>query len=165
MDELTHLDDTGSASMVDVGHKEAGRRRAIAEAVLVAGEELMQRLASGSTPKGNVYETARIAGIMAAKRTSELVPLCHNLVLDHVAVRFEPLVDRIRIEAEVSTRAVTGVEMEALTAAAVAGLTLYDMLKAFSKRMVLGGVRLLAKSGGQSGDFVAEQGTGQPEDE
>jgi cyclic pyranopterin phosphate synthase len=110
---------------------------------------------SGDTPKGDVFSTARLAGIMAAKKTAELIPLCHSLPLDHVEIRFETAADRIRIEASAATRAATGVEMEALTAATVAGLTLYDMLKALSKEMRLEGVRLLAKSGGRSGDYRA----------
>jgi cyclic pyranopterin phosphate synthase len=155
MAELTHLDADGAARMVDVGEKDASRRRAVAEAVLVAGERVMDAVRSGDTPKGDVFSTARLAGIMAAKKTAELIPLCHSLPLDHVEIRFETAADRIRIEASAATRAATGVEMEALTAATVAGLTLYDMLKALSKEMRLEGVRLLAKSGGRSGDYRA----------
>jgi cyclic pyranopterin phosphate synthase len=141
--------------MVDTGDKQVTSRRATAEAVLVVGEQVMAAVRSGDVPKGNVFETARLAGIMAAKKSSELIPLCHSLPLDHVAVDFETGGDRIRIEATAATRAATGVEMEALTAAAVAGLTLYDMLKALSKGMALEGLRLLAKSGGRSGDYRA----------
>ena len=155
MGRLTHLDEGGAPRMVDVGGKPATDRRAVAEAVLVTGAEVMVAVRAGATPKGNVYEVARIAGILAAKRTAELVPLCHPLPLDHVAVDFAPGDDRIVVRAEASTRAATGVEMEALTAAAVAGLTLYDMLKALSKSMVLQGVRLLEKSGGRSGSYAA----------
>jgi cyclic pyranopterin phosphate synthase len=115
----------------------------------------MAAIRVGRTPKGNVYETARLAGILAAKRTSELIPLCHLLPLDHISVDFEDGDDRILIRAEAATRAPTGVEMEALTAVAVAGLTLIDMLKALSKAMTMTGVRLLAKSGGRSGDWQA----------
>jgi cyclic pyranopterin phosphate synthase len=146
--------------MVDVGDKEATSRRAVAEAVLVTGERVMDAVRSGSTPKGDVYSTARLAGIMAAKKTAELIPMCHSLPMDHVEIRFEPAADRIRIEASAATRAATGVEMEALTAATVAGLTLYDMLKALSREMRLEGVRLLAKSGGRSGDYRAAPGAG-----
>lgn len=156
MSDLSHLDRDGSARMVDVGDKEPGRRRAVAEAVLVVGEAVMAAVEEGTIPKGGVFETARIAGIQAAKRTAELIPLCHTLPLDHVSVAFELTADRIRIEATAATRAPTGVEMEALTAATVAGLTLYDMLKALSKSMVLEGVRLLEKSGGRSGEYRAE---------
>jgi len=155
MPDLTHLDNAGRARMVDVGNKSVTPRRAVAEAVLVAGPAVMAAVASGQTPKGNVFETARLAGIMAAKRTAELIPLCHSLTLDHVAVEFESGPDRIRVVATAATRAATGVEMEALTAAAVAGLTLYDMLKALSRTMVLQQVRLLSKSGGRSGAYQA----------
>jgi len=156
MAELTHLDDTGNARMVDVSGKEPTVRRAVAGGELVVGRDVMAAIRAGATPKGNVFETARLAGIMAAKRTAELIPLCHPLPLDHVAVDFTTTEDRVTIRAEAVTRASTGVEMEALTAAAVAGLTLYDMLKALSKTMVLGEVRLLAKTGGASGDYRAE---------
>jgi cyclic pyranopterin monophosphate synthase len=153
--ELTHLDDTGNAHMVDVSGKEPTVRRAAAGGELVVGRDVMAAIRAGATPKGNVFETARLAGIMAAKRTAELIPLCHPLSLDHVAVDFTTTEDRVVIRVEAVTRASTGVEMEALTAAAVAGLTLYDMLKALSKTMVLGEVRLLAKTGGASGDYHA----------
>ncbi len=118
----------------------------------------MAAVREGKTPKGNIFETARIAGIMSAKRTADVIPLCHPLALDHVAVDFEQGEDRIRILATTSTRSPTGVEMEALTAATVAGLTLYDMLKALTHNMVLEQVRLLAKSGGRSGEYVAPVG-------
>ncbi len=154
-DELSHLDSHGRTRMVDVSAKPATTRRAVAEATLHVGADVMNAVRSGRTPKGNVYEAARLAGIMAAKRTGELIPLCHNLPLDHVEVSFEPGDDRIRIVASATTRAATGVEMEALTAASVAGLTLYDMLKALSHDMVLGGVRLLEKTGGASGHYRA----------
>jgi len=157
MGELTHVDGGGALRMVDVGDKKPTHRRATAEAWLVAGAEVMAAVERGETPKGNVYQAARLAGILAAKRTHELIPLCHQLPLDAVTVRFEPAIDRVRIEAEASTRASTGVEMEALTAVSVAALTLYDMLKALSKSMTVNGVRLLAKSGGRSGDYRAEQ--------
>lgn len=160
MAELTHLDDDGSVRMVDVGAKPATRRRAVAEAWLIADPEVMVALSRGDNPKGNVLETARLAGIMAAKRTADLVPLCHPLALDHVAVRFHCQEDRIRIEAEAATRAATGVEMEAYTAAAVAGLTLIDMLKASSRTLRVDGLRLLAKEGGRSGEWRAEDAVG-----
>ncbi len=155
MAELTHIDAGGQARMVDVGGKAVTRRRAVAEGFLVTGREVMAAIREGRTPKGNVFETARLAGIMGAKRTSDLIPLCHPLRLDHVSVAFETLPDRIKIRAEASAEARTGVEMEALTAVAVAGLTLYDMLKALSKGMALADIRLLAKSGGRSGDWSA----------
>ena len=155
-DELSHLDEAGKVRMVDVGGKPDTRREATAEAELRVSAQVMRTVTDGRTPKGNVYETARIAGIQAAKRTWELIPLCHPLPLDHVSVDFETDADRIRIVATAATRGPTGVEMEALTAAAVAGLTLYDMLKALSHDMVLGQVRLLRKSGGRSGEYRAE---------
>ncbi len=155
MDELTHIDENGAARMVDVSGKDRTLRTAEAEGVLVVGRELMRSLGSGHVPKGNVYEVARLAGIMGAKRTSELIPLCHPLALTHVGVSFERGDDRIAIHAIAKTTGETGVEMEALTAVTVAGLTLYDMLKALSKEMRLEGVRLLAKSGGRSGAWSA----------
>jgi cyclic pyranopterin phosphate synthase len=164
MDELTHLDEQGQARMVDVGDKPITHRRAVAEAVLIVGPDVMTAVRSGQTPKGNVYETARLAGILAAKRTPDLIPLCHVLPLDRVSVNFEPSDDRIRVVATVEARAATGVEMEALTAATIAGLTLYDMLKALSRSMVLEQARLLEKSGGRSGDYRApghDPGSGQ----
>lgn len=158
MSELTHLDRAGSVRMVDVSDKPPTRRRAVAEAWLLAGEPVMAAIAAGESPKGNVYEAARLAGILAAKRTHELIPLCHQIPLDALRVRFESAADRIRIEAEAVARAATGVEMEAMTAAAVAALTLYDMLKALSKGMVVDGVRLLEKEGGRSGHWTAAGG-------
>jgi len=155
MNDLTHLDDQGKLRMVDVGDKAVTARQAVAEAFLVVGEKVMTAIRQGQTPKGNVYEAARLAGIMAAKHTADLVPLCHQIPLDHLSVDFEPGDDRIRIVACASTRSATGVEMEALTAVTVAGLTLYDMLKALSHSMVLQQVRLLSKSGGRSGEYRA----------
>ncbi len=155
MNELTHIDGDGAARMVDVSGKERTARTAEAEGVLVVGRELMRTLGSGQVPKGNVYEVARLAGIMGAKRTSELIPLCHPLALTHAGVSFERGEDRIVIRAIAKTTGETGVEMEALTAVTVAGLTLYDMLKALSKELRLEGVRLVAKSGGRSGAWTA----------
>jgi len=162
MAELTHVDERGRARMVDVGEKPTTRRRAEAEGVLIVGDEVMAAVREGRTPKGNVFEAARLAGIMAAKRTSELIPLCHPLPLDTVAVTFATGHDRITVRAEAAATARTGVEMEALTAVSVAALTLYDMLKALSKTMVLTEVRLLAKSGGTSGDWRSPGGEGGP---
>lgn len=159
MSDLTHIDDSGAARMVDVGGKPESSRRAVAEGFLIAGEAVMTTIETGHAPKGNVYETARLAGIMAAKRTASLIPLCHPLPLDHVEIDFESGADRIRIVAEAATRGPTGVEMEALTAVVVAGLTLYDMTKALSKTMRLTGVRLLEKSGGRSGLYRAAEVT------
>ncbi len=158
MSKLSHLDEAGRVQMVNVGDKPATARRAVAEGTLRIGPELMRTINADQTPKGNIYETARLAGIMAAKRTAELIPLCHTLPLDHVQVDFEPADDRIRIVAAANTRAATGVEMEALAAVTVAGLTLYDMLKALGHAMVLENVRLLEKSGGRSGEYHATDG-------
>jgi cyclic pyranopterin phosphate synthase len=157
-------DQQGVIRQANVGDKPVTHRRAVAEAVLVVGPDVMAAVRSGKTPKGNVYEAARLAGIMAAKRTPDLIPLCHVLSLDHVSVDFEAGDDRICVVATVEARAATGVEMEALTAATVAGLTLYDMLKALSRSMVLEQARLLEKSGGRSGDYRApghDPGNGQ----
>jgi cyclic pyranopterin phosphate synthase len=153
MSELTHLDSQGLPRMVDVSDKAETMREAEAEAVLWVGQEIMRKIRDGRTPKGNIFETARIAGVMGAKRASDLIPLCHPLNLTHASVDMELLDDRIVIRTKVRTRGSTGVEMEALTAASVAGLTLYDMLKALSKEMHLDGLRLLAKSGGRSGEY------------
>jgi len=163
MAELTHLDGEGRARMVDVGEKPVTRRRAVAEGVLIVGADVVAAIREGRTPKGNVFEAARLAGILAAKRTAELIPLCHPLPLDTVAVDFSTGDDRITVRAEAVANARTGVEMEALTAATVAALTLYDMLKALSKGMVLTDVRLLSKSGGASGDWRAPESASGPE--
>jgi cyclic pyranopterin phosphate synthase len=154
--ELTHLDSQGLPRMVDVSAKAETLREAEAEAVLWVGPEVMRAIRDGRTPKGNIFETARIAGVMAAKRTSELIPLCHPLMLTHASIDMEVREESIVIRSRVKTRGTTGVEMEALTAASIAGLTLYDMLKALSKEMRLDGLRLLAKSGGKSGEYRAE---------
>jgi molybdenum cofactor biosynthesis protein MoaC len=139
--------------MVDVSSKPETLRSAEAEATLWVGHEIICAIQDGRTPKGNIFETARIAGVMGAKRTSELIPLCHQLNLTHVSVDMEMLDDRIVIRTCARTLGSTGVEMEALTAASIAGLTLYDMLKALSREMHLDGLRLVAKSGGRGGNF------------
>ena len=155
MKRLTHVDATGAARMVDVGEKAATERRATARGKLVLSAATVELVRDGRTPKGDVLAAARIAGIMAAKRTSELIPLTHPLPLSHAAVELALEDDGIAIEATVATTAQTGVEMEALTAVAVAGLTLYDMLKSVERGARLTDVRLVAKSGGKSGDFRA----------
>lgn len=154
--QLTHLRGDGSAHMVDVTEKSVTKRTARAEATLVTRTDVVSLLVSGELPKGEALGTARIAGIMAAKRTSELIPLCHPLPLTKLAIDFEPLDDRVRVIATVTTRGVTGVEMEALTAASVAALTLYDMIKAVDKHATITDTRVLAKSGGKSGDWSLE---------
>ncbi len=158
MSELSHTDAKGQARMVDVGGKPASARHALAEARVSLGETAWTALSENSTAKGDVLAVARIAGIAAAKRTGELIPLCHPLGLDHVAVDFEPeeATKSLRVLAEARCEGKTGVEMEALTAAAVAALTVYDMLKAVDKNMEIGELRLLEKSGGKSGDWRRE---------
>jgi len=155
---LTHLDAEGRARMVDVGGKAPTHRVAVAYARLRMLPETLSRLESGQTPKGDVLATARIAGIQAAKRTWELIPLCHPIALTSCQVEIEALEDRtgLEIRASAETYGKTGVEMEALTAASVAGLTLYDMLKAVDRGMTLEAVSLLEKRGGRSGDFQGE---------
>ncbi|MBL3686476.1 cyclic pyranopterin monophosphate synthase MoaC [Leucobacter zeae] len=150
---LTHLRADGSAHMVDVTEKPVTKRTALAESFLETRADVVARLMTGELPKGEALGTARIAGIMAAKRTSDLIPLCHPLPLSKLAIDFEAVGARIRIVASVTTRGVTGVEMEALTAASVAALTLYDMIKAVDKHAVITGTRVLAKSGGKSDDW------------
>ncbi|MDP8205191.1 MAG: cyclic pyranopterin monophosphate synthase MoaC [Candidatus Electryonea clarkiae] len=153
MEKLSHLNSSGESKMVDISGKEKTLRIAVAEGTLIAGKDIMEVIRSGGVPKGNIYEVARIAGIMAAKQTSNLIPLCHPLPVDSIKIEFEPGDSTIRIKSTVSVTAKTGVEMEALTAVSVAALTLYDMLKALSKSMRIEGIRLLEKSGGKSGDY------------
>lgn len=157
MSELTHLNARGEAHMVDVGDKADAGRRAVAEAVIRMRGDTLARIIDGSMPKGDVLATARIAGIMAAKRTSELIPLCHPLPLSAVGVELRPLAsgDGLVITATCRVTGKTGVEMEALTAVSVAALTVYDMCKAVEKGMVIEAVRLLEKEGGKSGHWVA----------
>ncbi|MGX5670773.1 cyclic pyranopterin monophosphate synthase MoaC [Kocuria rhizophila] len=152
---LTHVREDGTAHMVDVSEKAVTSREATAQAVLVTRPDVIELLANGDLPKGDALAVARIAGIMAAKRTPELVPLCHPLPLSRVAVDLAPQRDRVVVQATVRTRGVTGVEMEALTAASVAALTLYDMVKAVDKAASIEDTRVLAKSGGKSGDWSA----------
>lgn len=152
----THLDETGAAHMVDVGSKPATTRRAVAVGRITMSSEALEAIRSGNAPKGDVLSTARIAGIMAAKRTAELIPLCHSLALTKVGVDFAWEESGIAITATAATTGPTGVEMEALTAASIALLTLYDMAKALDRAMIIGDIRLLEKSGGRSGDWRAE---------
>ena len=153
---LTHFDAAGQAHMVDVSGKEPTAREAVAEALVLMSPETLA-LAQGGAAKGDVLGVARLAGIMGAKRTAELIPLCHPLPLDKVALDLEadPALPGVRITATARTTGRTGVEMEALTAATVAALTVYDMLKAAQKDMRIEGVRLLQKTGGKSGTFRA----------
>lgn len=155
MTKLTHLDASGAAHMVDVSAKADTVREAIAEGRIAMSAEALTAIREGCTKKGDVLATARIAGIMAAKRTAELIPLCHPLMLSKVSVDFAFEDDGIRVSAIVRLTGQTGVEMEAMTAVSVALLTIYDMAKAVDKGMVISGVRLLSKSGGKSGDWRA----------
>lgn len=157
MDKLTHLDKDGQAHMVDVGDKPATRRVAVATGQIVMRPETLALVRDGQAKKGDVLGVARIAGIQAAKRTSELIPLCHPLALTRVAVDLEvdDALPGVRLQATAETFGPTGVEMEALTAVQVALLTVYDMCKAVDRGMVIGDVRLVSKSGGRSGDWTA----------
>jgi cyclic pyranopterin phosphate synthase len=153
---LSHVDARGAARMVDVGQKPATERRATARGLLRVGRETIELVRRGDSPKGDVLGTARIAGIMAAKKTSELIPLSHPLPLSHIDIELGFSAEGIEIEATAATTAQTGVELEALTAVAVAGLTLYDMVKAVEKGARLTDVRLVRKTGGTSGELVLE---------
>ncbi|MCB0166587.1 MAG: cyclic pyranopterin monophosphate synthase MoaC [Anaerolineae bacterium] len=160
---LTHFDDQGRAHMVDVGHKADTQREAVAKGRVRLKPETLALIRDGAIKKGDVLAVAQVAGIMAAKRTHELVPMCHPLMLTHVSLQFEtqPADDpnglaAIEISATVRTTGKTGVEMEALTAVSVAGLTIYDMCKAVDRAMQIDAIRLVKKSGGKSGDIVLE---------
>jgi cyclic pyranopterin phosphate synthase len=152
---LTHLDDEGAARMVDVGDKPVADRRAVARSVVRMSPATAAAVAAGDAPKGDVLGTARIAGIQAAKRTGELIPLCHPLGLDHVDLRAEVDAEAgtVTLTAEARVSARTGVEMEAMTAAAVAALTVYDMVKGLERGVTIAEIALLEKSGGRSGPW------------
>jgi cyclic pyranopterin phosphate synthase len=154
MSELTHLDETGTARMVDVSGKPTTARTAVAAGRITLTAETLAAIHAGTAAKGDVLATARIAGIMAAKRTSDLIPLCHPLPLSSVAIDLVPDETGITATATARTDGKTGVEMEALTAVSVALLTLYDMTKAMDKAMTITDIRLLSKAGGKSGDWV-----------
>lgn len=155
---LTHLDASGEANMVDVGSKAETERVAVAEGTVTMRPETLRVILTGNAKKGDVIGTARIAAIMAAKRTHELIPLCHPLLLTKVSVDIKPdeALPGLQVTATAHVTGKTGVEMEALTAASVACLTIYDMAKAIDRGMVLGGIRLIEKSGGKSGTYKAE---------
>ena len=155
MSKLTHLDDDGRARMVDVSDKAITARVASATGTLTCKRETLDLVLAGKSPKGSVVATAELAGVMAAKRTADLIPLCHPLPLTKAEVRIEmdEALPGFRVSAEVRTNGVTGVEMEALTAVSVACLTLFDMLKAVDRTMVIGDIAVVAKSGGKSGDW------------
>jgi len=156
MSELTHLDEGGRARMVDVSAKEPTVRSARAQGTLRCTLVTIEKVRAGAAPKGAVISTAELAGVMAAKRTAELIPLCHPLPLSKADVRIEidETLPGFRVQAEARTNARTGVEMEALTAVSVACLTLFDMLKAIDRTMVIGGIEVISKSGGKSGDWA-----------
>jgi cyclic pyranopterin monophosphate synthase len=159
MSELTHLDAEGRAHMVDVGEKNVTWREAVARGAVLMRPETLQLIMAGGLPKGDVLAVARVAGIMAAKRAPDLIPLCHPLLLTHVAVDLQPAADGagVLIAATVRTTGKTGVEMEALTAVSVAGLTIYDMCKAVDRSMRISDIRLAQKRGGRSGELVLEE--------
>jgi len=155
--KLTHLDEHGHAHMVDVGAKSETHRIAIAKGEVLLAPETLSAILDGRTPKGDVLATARIAGIMAAKKTSELIPLCHPLPLTHLSIDLQARDNTtLEITARVETTARTGAEMEALTAVGVAALTVYDMIKAIQRDARIHNIRLIEKHGGQSGDIVLE---------
>ena len=157
MAKLTHIDDAGNARMVDVSGKDATERVAVAQGTVRMKAETLAMIVDGTAKKGDVLAVARVAGIMAAKRTSDLIPLCHPIPVTSVAVDLspDPKASAIRIEAVAKTTGKTGVEMEALTAVSVAALTVYDMCKAIDRGMTLGDIRLTHKSGGKSGSYDA----------
>ena len=155
MTQLSHVDDQGRVRMVDTSDKETTSRRAVASARVLMKPETIAALREHRTPKGDPLEAARLAGIMAAKRTADLIPLCHPLPLTHIDVRAELTDMGVTLSADVSTKAQTGVEMEALTAVSIAALTVYDMCKALEKGMQITDVRLELKTGGKSGDYSA----------
>lgn len=155
MSRLTHLDEAGAARMVDVSTKPATARVAIATGRVAMAPAALAAIRDGAVKKGDVIAVARVAGIMAAKRTADLIPLCHPIALSKVSVDLAVEADGVAVTAEVATTGPTGVEMEALTACTVALLTVYDMAKALDRGMVIGAVRLRAKSGGRSGDWTA----------
>ena len=166
MGELTHLDAEGHAQMVDVSGKQETRREAVARGAVLMQPETLRKIVAGDLPKGDVLAVARIAGIMAAKRTPDLIPLCHPLMLTHVSVELRPAQEEsagageraaVLIEATVRTTGKTGVEMEALTAVSAAALTIYDMCKAIDRGMRIGDIRLAQKRGGRSGELVLEE--------
>ena len=156
--KLTHVDEAGRTRMVDVGHKPDTERAAIAKGCVIMRAETLDLIRSGEIKRGNVFATAQLAGVMAAKRTSDLIPLCHPLPLTHIQVDLEPdeELPGVKITAAVRTIGKTGVEMEALTAVSVAALTVYDMAKAAERTMRIERIRLVEKHGGQSGDVLNE---------
>ncbi|MGV3148766.1 cyclic pyranopterin monophosphate synthase MoaC [Rothia sp. 11254D007CT] len=154
---LTHVRADGSAHMVDVTEKNETTRTAIAEGYVITRADVIDKIFDADLPKGDALPVARVAGIMAAKKTPDIIPLCHPLPLGKITIDFERHPDRVRIEVLVKTRGVTGVEMEALSAVSGAALTVYDMIKAVDKQATITGLRVLEKTGGKSGDWKVEQ--------
>ena len=154
---LTHVRADGSAHMVDVTEKNETTRTAIAEGYVITRADVIDKIFDADLPKGDALPVARVAGIMAAKKTPDIIPLCHPLPLGKITIDFERHPDRVRIEALVKTRGVTGVEMEALSAVSGTALTVYDMIKAVDKQATITGLRVLEKTGGKSGDWKVEQ--------
>ena len=159
MPSFTHIDENGRVRMVDVTEKEPSNRSAVAHGVVSMNPATFQMIKDQKVKKGNVLETARIAGIMAAKKTSDLIPMCHPLNLTHVAIDFYPdeTSNTIRIESSVKIFSQTGVEMESLTAVSIAALTIYDMCKSYDREITISDIRLIEKQGGKSGKFVREK--------
>ncbi len=159
MADFTHLDKDGKVRMVDVGDKDETKRIAVAVGAVKMNTETLEKIMQNTGKKGNVFETARIAGVMAAKKTSDLIPMCHPLNITHIRVDFIPDIEKnlINIEAEASLSGQTGIEMEALTAVSVAALTIYDMCKSYDRTMKIENICLKSKSGGKSGAFVAKE--------
>lgn len=155
-ERIPHIDEQGRARMVDVGEKAVTTRVAVAEAVVILSQEMVERFFSGDLPKGDAAAVARVAGIMAAKKTPELIPLCHPIAINSVEIDLEPTGQGVRVLAKVSTDGRTGVEMEALTAASVSALAIYDMVKGTERHAEISTVRLLRKSGGRSGLWERE---------
>lgn len=158
--ELTHFNEDGRAHMVNVGEKADTKRKAIARGKIWMKAETVKRIREGQIKKGDVLSVAQIGGIMGAKKTSDLIPMCHNIFITGSDIRFEIEDDGVQIEVEVSTFGKTGIEMEALTAVSIAALTIYDMCKAIDKEMKIGQVRLIKKTGGKSGDYISKENTG-----
>ncbi len=153
MEKLTHFNENGRAMMVDVGTKEETRRVAIASGEIIVSEKVIECIKEGSNKKGDVLGVAQVGGIMGGKKTSELIPMCHNIFLTGINIEFEIIEHKIKVVAEAKTNGVTGVEMEALTAVSTALLTIYDMCKAIDKNMVIQNIQLEEKTGGKSGQY------------
>ena len=157
MDSLTHFNEDGMAHMVEVGDKDITRRTAIARGKIIMKEETLQRIKDGLIKKGDVLSVAQVGGIMGAKKTSELIPMCHNISLTGADIRFQFIDNGVEVEAEVNATDKTGVEMEALTAVSLACLTIYDMCKAIDKGMEIQDIMLIRKAGGRSGEYIRKE--------